>query len=359
LYLPTFSFQLSIETESRKYMERKKQSDEYWVNLLIDFLAGKITAEEQTLLFEWVNKSEENKRCYTQLSEIWVSSGMGISNLPFHKERAFAMFKERVDAVMLNKQLKKKKIARRIAGIAAVLIPFVILSYIGYQYVELKSSLANQQSLFTSIVAPKGAQSQVELPDGTQVWLNAGSSLQYANTFGQDDRNLTLTGEAYFDVATNKILPFIVRSEAIKIQVLGTRFNVKAYEQLDDIKVTLIEGSVSLHHIMEKQTYKLMPMEVARYSKREHKMEIVKDTYSQATGWTNGAIVFNGESFEEIVFMLEQRFNVTIHIEKESLKKRQFKGDFKKNETIERIFNVMATGGQFSYKISGDRIDIF
>lgn len=340
-------------------MDKKDTHNEYWVNLLIDFLTGKITAEEQALLFEWIDKSEENRLYYLQARELWVSSGLGNPDSPFHKEKAFHMFKERVETIIRNKRIKRKKIFSRVAFIAAVLLPFVCLLYVGNSYLELKKNMGNRQPVFSSIVVPKGGQSQVELPDGTQVRLNAGSSLRYANTFGQEDRDLTLNGEAYFDVASNKILPFIVQAGDLKIQAHGTRFNVKAYEQLDQIKVALMEGSVSLQNIMDSQTYMLEPMQTAVYNKQQYDTKIVKDISSQVEGWTNGYIIFEGEIFEEIAFMLEQHFDVTIHIKKESLKKRQFKGDFTKNETIERIFNVMATDEQFNYKIAGNHIDIF
>lgn len=340
-------------------MEKKNVHSEYWINLLIDFLTGKITTEEEASLFEWINKSEENKLCYKQIEEIWVSSGMGNPDSPFHKEKAFNMFKERVETIIRNKQIRRKKILNRVAGIAAVLLPLIILVYISHQYLQLRNSVTNQQSIYTSVVAPKGAQSQIDLPDGTQVWLNAGSSIRYANTFGQGDRNIVLSGEACFDVVSNKALPFIVSAGDLKIQVLGTQFNVKAYEQLDNIKVTLMEGSVSLQNVLENKSFMLKPMETAIYSKHQHDTKIVKDNSFQANGWTNGYIIFNGELFEEIAFMLEQQFNVTINIERDSLKKRQFKGDFTKHETIERIFNVMATDGQFNYRISGKHIDVF
>lgn len=340
-------------------MEKKDTHNEYQINLLIDFLSGKITTEEQALLFEWIDKSEENRLYYTQIKELWVSSGLGNPESPFHKEKAFNMFKERVETIVRNKRIKRKKTLRRIAGVAAVLLPFILLIYTGYKYLELKNSVTDQQSVFTSVVAPKGAQSQIELPDGTNVWLNAGSTIRYANTFGQGDRSLILSGEAYFDVTSNKTLPFIVRTEDLKIEVLGTKFNVKAYEGLDNIKVSLIEGSVSLENVPENQTYMLKPMETAIYDKQLHDTKIVKDISSRAKEWTNGDIIFHGEAFEEIAFILEQQFNVTIHIEKESLKKKQFKGDFTKNETIERIFNVMATDGQFNYRISDKHIDVF
>ena len=340
-------------------MEKKDTHNEYQINLLIDFLSGKITTEEQALLFEWIDKSEENRLYYTQIKELWVSSGLGNPESPFHKEKAFNMFKERVETIVRNKRIKRKKTLRRIAGVAAVLLPFILLIYTGYKYLELKNSVTDQQSVFTSVVAPKGAQSQIELPDGTNVWLNAGSTIRYANTFGQGDRSLILSGEAYFDVTSNKTLPFIVRTEDLKIEVLGTKFNVKAYEGLDNIKVSLIEGSVSLENVPENQTYMLKPMETAIYDKQLHDTKIVKDISSRAKECTNGDIIFHGEAFEEIAFILEQQFNVTIHIEKESLKKKQFKGDFTKNETSERIFNVMATDGQFNYRISDKHIDVF
>lgn len=340
-------------------MKKQTKRNEYWVNLLIDFLAAKTTPEEQQLLFEWIEKSEDNKLFYTQLKEIWVSSGIENPHSPFHKEKAFRLFKERMEMARQNKQKRIKRIFLRATAIAAVLIPFVALLYISTQYVGLKKKLSESAVIYSSVTVPKGSQSQVELPDGSQVWLNAGSSLQYANTFGRADRDILLDGEAYFEVTTNEILPFIVKLGDIQVQVLGTRFNVKAYEQLNKIKVALIEGSVSLQNLKENQSYLLESMETAIYHKQVHTMEIVKEEWLYAQEWINGDIIFEGELFEEIVFILEQRFDVNIHIHKESLKKRQFKGDFIKNEPLERILNVMATDGRFNYKITGKNIDVF
>lgn len=340
-------------------MKRKDTHTEFWINIVIDSLAGKITDEERNLLSEWIEKSEENRLYYLQIKEIWVSSGMGNPDITSQKEQAFRMFMERVGLSEKNKRIRRKKYFIRAASIAAVLLPFVLLLSLSSRYIELKKSRENQPLVFTSVVAPKGGQSQVELPDGTQVWLNAGSSLRYSNLFAQANRHITLAGEAYFDVATNKEVPFIVDAGELKIEVTGTRFNVKAYETLKQIKVALLQGSVSLHNTEGNETFKLEPMETAIYSKDRHHMDIMKETSSSVNEWMNGDIIFNGEKFDEIVFMLEQRFNVTIHIEKESLKHRQFKGDFTKNETIERIFNIMATDGQFRYKITGDHIDVF
>lgn len=340
-------------------MKENNTPGEYWINLMIDFLTGKTTAEEQTLLLNWIDQSAENRLYYNQLREVWVSSGLGDPDTCFHKEKAFFLFKERVAAVKRSKQQKRKKLLIRMATTAAVLLPFILLLYVGRLYMNLKDSLADVQPVYTSVVAPKGSISQVELPDGTQVWLNAGSSVRYANTFGQKERNLTLLGEAYFDVTKDETLPFVVHSGELKIKVLGTRFNVKAYEQFENIKIALIEGSVSLQNTTEEQTYLLKPMETAIYNRKQNKIEIQKDLSLQANEWTSGGIIFNGERFEEIAFILEQRFNVLIHIEKEALKERRFKGDFTKNETIDRIFNVMATDGQFNYRISENRITVF
>ena len=105
----------------------------------------------------------------------------------------------------------------------------------------------SDQTLSYSVESPRGSKLKLSLPDGTSVWLNADSKLLYDNNFGINNRNVTLCGEGYFEVSKNKNLPFQVVSDDIKVEVLGTKFNVKNYPEDPNIKVALLEGSVMLY----------------------------------------------------------------------------------------------------------------
>ena len=127
----------------------------------------------------------------------------------------------------------------------------------------------SDQALSYSVESPRGSKLKLSLPDGTSVWLNADSKLLYDNNFGINNRDVTLCGEGYFEVSKNKNLPFQVIPDDIKVEVLGTKFNVKNYPEDPNIKVALLEGSVMLYDSLESTILK--PNQIAQYDKQNKK----------------------------------------------------------------------------------------
>jgi ferric-dicitrate binding protein FerR (iron transport regulator) len=189
-----------------------------------------------------------------------------------------------------------------------------------------------------------------------------------------------LSGEAYFEVAKDERSPFIVSVGEIKIKVHGTHFNVNSYSEKDGVAVTLLEGSIEM--ITPKSNTILQPGNMARYDAKTGKIalttnidlipvekldsvitvkkeSVVSKTTEYAIDWINNRLVFNGETFEQIIATLERSYNVKVNIHNDQIRKRRFAGDFTNNETIEQIFTVMSYNGKFRYEIKGNIINLF
>ena len=192
---------------------------------------------------------------------------------------------------------------------------------------------------YAEITVPLGQMTMVRLPDGTQAWLNSGTSLKYPAKFDHSSRQVFLDGEAYFSVSHNKRKPFTVFAGNFSLTVLGTSFNVDAYSEDPNASVTLVEGSVVLQDNKGSWKKKLYPGQMATMDKKEKAPAIVDTNTDFYTSWKEGKVVFKSESFEEIVHKLERWYNVEINFEDPGLKRLTFSGTFLKYKPIEQVFS--------------------
>lgn len=200
----------------------------------------------------------------------------------------------------------------------------------------------------------KGSRSKLELPDGTLVWLNAGSMLQYDNDFGRSVRKISLTGEAFFDVAHNKEKPFIIHTTAMDLRVLGTTFNVRAYPEEKETEAALITGVLEVSFANQpSKTVVLKPAEKISVSNEKNETDSVQvispatkpspavssvtyqpgDSSVIETSWVNNKLVFRNKPFEEVAMELSRWYNVNFEIHDKTLLTKRFTGTFE-TETI-------------------------
>ena len=205
-----------------------------------------------------------------------------------------------------------------------------------------------QHSQYTEIIVPPGQMTQIKLSDGTEVWLNSGSVFKYPTEFDRASRQVYLNGEAFMKVEKNAAKPFTVNTGRFAIQVLGTSFNVDAYDEENEAKVTLVEGLVALRSTHNTWTKNIVPGQTAIITggKTPGIEEVNTDFY---TSWTEGKIVFRMETLDEIAKKLERWYNVEIQFEDQELKIFTFSGTFLKYKPIEQVFR--------SFKIVDERID--
>ena len=262
---------------------------------------------------------------------------------------------------------KIRRMTKYIAAIAAVLITIVGIGL--WNILQVKTP-----SQKNTISTRNGSKSKIELPDGTLVWLNVGSRLNYDENYGRDSRELTLIGEAYFDVARDPNKPFILHTGKMDVKVLGTVFNVKAYPGDATTEAALIRGSIEvtfpgrpLEKLILKPHDKIsivnkepaMTEDTTRLTDANNKerpaIEVSSVQYEPAasaiieTAWVNNKLVFRGKTFEELSRDIERWFNVTVQVQDSSVLSQTFTGTFS-NESITDVLYALSLSYPFHYK---------
>lgn len=214
--------------------------------------------------------------------------------------------------------------------------------------------LTNQENLSTvgnyKLVTSKGEKSYLQLPDGTRVWLNSCTTLEYAENYGHSNRSIYLDGEAYFEVAKNKDLPFVVKANGIDVKAIGTAFNVSAYMEDSQLTTTLFNGKVAVQPTLTKQEVLLEPNQVAVYDKSRNKIEVVPYDKKLFAQWRGGFLSFKMMYLQDITKLLERNYNVVFRYENQGIKKLRFSGSFRNNEDLSEILNVIKTNTGIRYQ---------
>ena len=232
----------------------------------------------------------------------------------------------------------------------------------------------------TQIISGKGIRKNITLPDGTNVWLNSESKLSYNKAMvNTDERLVTLSGEAFFDVKHDKEHPFIIKTEKISIKVLGTSFNVRAYENDERTETTLIKGSVELS-VNSRPNEKIILKPSEKFILNEQKSPDKEDPssikgakmiieyvapvivankeYLTETSWKENYLVFQNESMEELAPKLERWYNVKVSIKDPKIKNYRYTGAFSK-ETVDQALLAMQLTKHFNFKIKNHDIEIY
>lgn len=313
---------------------------------IIRIFTGEASSEEKEAVRKWLNQSENNKKLYLDLQEIWLSSGAKNNADHYEVEKAIKSFKAKT-----SKSLSRFEL-RNLLKYAAVLVLIIALPVVYFW-----GSKSSQQKSFTTISCAYGDKSEVQLPDGSRVWLNSGSTLSFINNFEEKVRSVKLEGEAYFSVAKDKKRPFIVETSDITTEVLGTEFNITAYKEDQFVSATLVEGSIKVKS--NRQQVVLVPNQKLVYNKTDKKITRYKlDDTLPDTGWKNGRLVFRGESLSSLEPKLERWFDVDIEFADEEVKKRRFSGVLERESILEAV-NYFDYSKYVGYKIEGNTITFY
>jgi len=209
--------------------------------------------------------------------------------------------------------------------------------------------------LYNTISTPKGGQYQLTLSDGSKVWLNAASSLRFPATFSGNERKVELTGEGYFEVAHNPSKPFIVTKNNVEIKVLGTHFNVNAYDDEDVIKTTLLEGSVKV--TKGNKSTLITPGEqaiVSNSSTTTFSINVKKDVdLDEAVAWKNGKFIFQDADIKSIMRQLEHWYDVSVIYDDKEVTNEEFVGSISRNVNISQILQMLEKTGAVKFEITG------
>ena len=213
-------------------------------------------------------------------------------------------------------------------------------------------------SRLNTISTPNGGEWQIQLPDGSMVWLNAASSIQYSLNIGTaKQRVVKLDGEAYFEVAKNATHPFIVETDKQSVEVLGTHFNINSYKDERVTKTTLLEGSVRVSHNITNESEVLKPGEQSFVSVSG--MDIKEVNVDEAIAWKNGYFMFNNERQESILRKVARWYNVEIEYADADAKEVMYYGTVSRFEKISKVLRKFEQTGEVRFDIKGNKVIVY
>lgn len=317
---------------------------------IIRLFNGEASPDEKREIGDWLNQSEDNQKLYTDLQEIWLTTGVSENSDQYNLKKASSNFKRQIRNSSKQLRIRKTSEILKYAAIVVLLLSLPVIYYMG------KNGSQPTES-FTTITCAFGDKSTITLPDGSLAYLNSGSKLTFNNDFQNESRMVSLEGEAYFSVKKNKEVPFKVKASDIEIEVLGTEFNLKAYPDENTISATLAEGSIQIKSEFQQTVMKLNQKVVFNRADNQMKLFNLNDITPE-TEWKEGRLVFRNESLAELELKLERWFDVDIVLADEQVKKRKFTGILERESILEAIayFNYSKYVG---YKIKDNEITFY
>lgn len=210
----------------------------------------------------------------------------------------------------------------------------------------------NTAPLFNTIETPRGGQYQINLPDGSRIWLNASSSLRYPVVFRGNERKVELSGEAYFEIAENKASPFRVVSNNQVVEVLGTHFNINSYPEEGPVKTTLLEGSVKIRS--GNNSAMLRP---GQQSQVGNSINVTQADIYETVAWKNGKTQFSNADIKTIMRMLSRWYDVEVEYQGEMIG-TGFGGSVSRSKNISEILKLLELTGDVHFKIEGRRVTV-
>lgn len=218
-----------------------------------------------------------------------------------------------------------------------------------------KLSESNEETtLFTTVQTPPGGQFNIVLPDGSEVWLNAASSITFPLKFGGNNRKVSMTGELYFEVAKNKAKPFLVSlPKQNEVEVTGTHFNIMAYSNEAEQRTTLLEGSINLHS--GRKVYPLSPGQQLLTNAAGENTIRNKVNTEQVIAWKNGLFDFDNVTLPEIMRQLERWYQTDV-VFQEATATGHYIGSIRRSSSIKEVLKMLELAGEVKFKISGQNI---
>ena len=347
--------------------------------LLFRCLEGEANSAEYEQAWQWVHQSLQHQSHYSDLRDAYVASHLLPPVDTTKQQQMWQQLEEKMQSKKKHQRAVRVRFLRWSAVSAGVLMAYIFGAYTPFKQAGTK--IADNRY---TIEAPKGGKSIMTLADGSKVWLNAGSYLYFDESFGKNNRKLTLEGEAYFEVAHHAECTFFVETKGITIAALGTAFNVKAYPEDDLIETTLVEGSVRIETNAHSKT-KIDPMilephqKVTFYKSSQlvsvhkagadsqpqeevaplqsfSKVELITHAEVEAsTSWKERRWIVRSESLGQLAIKIERKYDVTLIFEDADLESYKISATLEE-ETIEQLLDAIRLTIPMDYKIERDRV---
>ncbi|MFR6541670.1 MAG: FecR family protein [Butyricimonas virosa] len=224
---------------------------------------------------------------------------------------------------------------------------------------ENKELAEDQGVEMHSLEVPRGSEFKVVLGDGTRVWMNALTKLVYPESFRGEKREVFLTGEAYFEVASNVEVPFIVKTADMEITVLGTSFNVKAYPEDENVVTTLVSGKVSQEYTKSEEEVILNPSDQAVYTKSSGELKVERVDVNEVICWKNGRMILKNRSLKEIFCELARWYDFEVEYRKKGVEETRFYVNMDRYDDIETVLDKLQKTNGVKFMFYGRKIVVY
>ena len=304
----------------------KEKNNKISYSTLKKYLDGVASNEESLLINKLLSDSESNKESETHLRNIWKDYQPGEDVSAIKLELLLDRIHHRINLGRKEKVISFKERNRAYKSIHSVLkysariaaiLTIPLLVYLSYELYQKRDFMAQTEAIINEITCPLGVRSHFNLPDGTSVTLNNGSSLKYPSRFSKENRTVSLVGEAYFDVKHNQETPFIIETEGLDVKVLGTKLNIYSYPGEEYQEITLESGEIELLCTVKKKQIsvrKMKPGQHAVYEYTKHKLDVKFDDVKKYTSWKDGRLVLRNDPASVFLKRIGRWYNVQFNI---------------------------------------------
>ena len=310
-------------------------------DIIIRYLENRCSEEDFVLINEWMKESDENAGELFRMEEIYQ-----LGKFPFEEENLVAKAERRLGRRLEQENQKRQEVfkLKSVLRYAAAIVGVIVLAAgVAYWF-------RNKAEELVVASAAHGQVREMLLPDGTKVWLNQSSVLKYPRAFEGKERHVYLDGEAYFEVARNHEKPFMVKSPAMDVRVLGTSFNIKCRPDNSFAETTLIEGEVEVKDKSDKGRITLLPGQKAVLNRVTGRMQVKQVDPKMEIVWHNDLIPFEKSSIFQIAAALERFYGVKIILSPDVDSTNTYSGVLKKKDNIESVLNSLRNSIPFNYK---------
>ena len=318
--------------------------------LIYKYLENTATDAETEQVLDWLDADPAHMRELDELDKVMAASVIYGPDV-----LSPALARKAARRISLGR-IPLRRIVRYAAELAAVAVVGV-----GLARMLADDRIGEWARRTTALEVPAGQYLSMELQDGTKVWLNSASSVEYVAPFFSRERRVKMDGEAYFEVQHDAQAPFVVSTNGLDIKVLGTRFNIRNDDSDHRITTVLLEGAVKAYASGdEKAAVRLRPSQQLVFDTRTGAMRLTDEpSADRSINWIDGRFCFEHDTFGEIVAELKRYYNVDIRFMDEALRSERFSGDFRVEDGIYHIMSVLQLTYKFNYRIAGNDIELY
>ncbi len=310
---------------------------------------GELNNSEKAELQSWLDASNENRSFYLEQKKVWEAVE-SLEKMKLIDEKG--AFKKVSNSLFTNKRGSVFVTLQRIAAI--LFIPLFIASI--WMYVSNFKEHKMLSSIYQTFETPLGMRSNLTLPDGSKVWLNAGSRISYPLYSKEHVRKVKIDGEVYFEVAKMKDIPFIVDAGNVEIEVLGTKFNCCAYANSELIQTALLEGSVKIRETSHGKQTTMIPGELVEFSKSTNTLAKSTTNLDKYVAWKSGKLMFREDPMDVVIEKLGRWYNIDIQVVDKEIRNYVYTATFE-NEKLEQVLDFLELSAPISYYLPKREID--